>query len=468
MSANLNRREFLIGSGSLACAGAWAPTLHAAGYPSYYEAPLAQVASRVTKLAASCDVGFWFVTDLHIKSNARKSGLLLAELAQRTPLADVLCGGDLVEAFGKAYPTDRDAVDYAIDGYRTDWVRPIRAAGGRLYTARGNHDFTVCHAYDTPESRKHGFTYDGATSRKLVVGEFTERDVVTNEADPEACYYYRDDARARVRYVVADTTDTQTPGDVAWGVAYGMHETQLVWLAEKALMPVPKGWSIVVMHHIPLTGVVGSEGDYKTFAPFRQLLEAYQNRTSCTLFGRSYDFASAQGTVLIDLTGHHHAERMTFQRGILHATMPCDAWYRDYITGSKPWCDFPLKTRGTYFEQTFDAVQFDRAHHLAHFTRVGGGANTAVHLHAVAAKVGTTLRLTPTVVQGACAWGAYDADFVDFKPDPSSRWTKLVEYRQTKATVSPDGEIKILKAGEIVVNAIDKNKNKEIFAITAS
>ena len=462
----MNRREFITGAASLSLVG-WRGIARAAGYPDYWAANLACAADRVNGLAASCDDGFWFITDLHIKSNRRRSGELLAELARRTPLRNVLCGGDLPEAFGKGYPKDRDAVDYAIDAYRKVWVEPIRAAGGRVYTAKGNHDFTVCHSHDAPEDRTRGFTYDGVKARELLLGEFTEKGVVANAADPEAAYFYFDNAAAKMRYVVADTTDSQTAGDVPWGVRYGMKDAQLRWLASEAFATAPEGYGIAVMHHIPVTGLVGNAGDEKTFAPFRRLMEAYQNRGTFEVAGERFDFAAAKGRILIDLTGHHHCEMQTFQRGILHVTNPCDAAYKDYIDRSKPWCgDLPEKRSGTPAEQTFDAVQFDRRGGLVHFTRVGGGQDRTIHLAPRTVRTGEEVRFEARHLRGDLTWGCYDADSVTNIPNPANRWMRLAQYHNTLATITPGGVLAPRKAGEIVVLAMDANFNKEIFPVT--
>ena len=293
------------------------------------------------------------------------------------------------------------------------------------------------------------------------------REVVTNPDDPEACYYYFDNAAARVRYIVADTTDSITSSRPYWAVQSGMHETQLRWLADNAVATLPIGWYAVVMHHIPIQGVVGNAGEIKLYAPFRELLEAYQNRGRATLFGKEYDFAQARGRILMDITGHHHAERQTFVKGILHVTEPCDAAYSDYIVGSAPWCgDLPSKRAGAVTEQTFDAVQLDLAREMVYFTRVGGGQDRAIHTQAREVKAGATCSFTSTQLTGPVTWACYDGDRVTYKPNPKNRYTSLVEYHNDYATVAADGTLTALKPGPVMVLAMDAARNKEIFPVT--
>ncbi len=438
------------------------------GVPGYYGEYLAKIESKVRSLMKPCAGGFFFITDPHVKSNHCKSGLLIAELIRRTGLDLVLCGGDIVEAFGAGYPTDKDAVDFAIDRFTSLWVKPIRAAGGRLYSAKGNHDFTVRHSMK-PEDGNKGFTYSGAEAKKIIIDGWTERDIVANASDPSGCYYYFDDDKARVRYVVADTSDSEVAGNTGWGVRYSLREPQLKWLAGTALKTVPRGFGVVVMHHIPAATVVGSVADGVRFKRLRELLNQYQRRGKFVVEGSEYDFSDAGGEMLLDLTGHHHAERQTFQDGVLHITEPCDAAYRDYVYGSAPWCgNLPDKNGGTVFEQTFDIVQIDRANGTIHLTRVGGGQDRVIHLRPLKVTQGGARQVTPVHVKNHLKFRCYDCDKVEFKPNPANKYCSLVEYKSEFASVDDSGVVKGLRPGEALVLAMDDGFNKEIFPVEVS
>lgn len=460
---NASRREFIGGIAALSLVG-WRRVALAGGYPAYYSERFAAAAARVNALASQCSGGFWFVTDLHIPSNCRRSGELLAEFVKATPLRNVLCGGDIPEAFAcKRFATDRAAIEDVVRLYREKWVEPIRAAGGRIYTARGNHDFTICHEPDSGI----GVTFSGLETRHLVVGEFTEREAVANLDDSEGCYYYFDDPESRIRLIVADTTDSQNAGDdIAWGVAYGMHEAQIKWLAGKALAGVPRGWNVVVAHHVPITGFVGNAEDERIFASFRQLLEAYQNRQMFEYDGNRFDFARANGRILMDVTGHHHGERQTFRNGIFHSMQPCDACYDDYRITSQPrkW-ELPKKIANTDNEQTFDAIQFDATGEMAHFTRVGGGANRDVHLRPQEVAVGGTLQLKATCLKGDVSWLCYDGDRYTTKPNPASRWCSLVVTHDDFATITGKGVLTAKSPGTVIAVAYLPDGAREVFPV---
>ena len=434
--------------------------------PGYYAAHLNAVARKVNALAERTADGFWFLTDLHVSANSCQSGKALAALTAKVPsLAKTFCGGDLPVAFSRTFKTSKEGVDHAIDAYRLFWVEPIEASGQRVYTAKGNHDFTIRYDAKTDD----GYTCSPEAARQVVMQSkgCQGADVVTNRADPTACYYYFDNPTAKIRYIVADTTDTIDPAKKFWATVNGMHETQLRWLADNALATLPADYGAVVIHHIPITGCVGTDVERTTFAPFRELLEAYQNRRTCVLCGKTYDFTAAKGRILLDLTGHHHAERQTFQNGILHVTEPCDAFYRDYILGSKPWCgDLPRKDQGTVYEQTFDAVQLDPDHDRVYLTRVGSGQDRVIHLKPTVAKVGRPLPFRATLLEGPVTWGCHDADRIGYRPNPKNRYNPFVEYANDIATIAADGVLTGKKAGEVMVLAMDKDLNKEIFPVT--
>lgn len=440
----MNRRDFLKAglAASAVSIADWRLFAAKEGLPAYYGEHLAKVAARVGMLATSCADGVWFITDLHTPKNRLKSGPLLTRLVRTTPIRKVLSGGDLPEAFGGGGEKDKATVDRTIDVWRNGYVRPIEAAGGTVYAAKGNHDFTV----RSSATAQTGFTYSGLVAKRILMDGNERRGAVTNPDDPEACYYYFDNPQAKLRYIVADTTDSVLDRPY-WAVAYGMHEKQLNWLETQAFGTIPTGWLAVVMHHVPVTGVVGSDEDVKNFAAFRKLLNRYHDR------------------VLLDLTGHHHCEMQTFQNGIWHVTNPCDAAYKDYINRSKPWCpNLPKKDAGTIYEQTFDAVQIDTANRLIHFTRIGGGGNRTLHCRPINMSIREARKLE-TSLPGRIAWGCYDADRVDNKPDPTNKWMKLAVYHDDIATISSNGILTALKPGESVVVALAENGDKEMFPV---
>lgn len=457
----VTRRAFVT-AGAAALAADWRLWAAEEGLPAYYGEHLADVARKVARLKAACCDGFWFLTDLHIPSNRCVSGRLLARLTAETGMKKVLCGGDHIEAFG-----GKDSIDRTIADYQEKWVRTVERAGGEFFPAKGNHDFTIRKSMAV----KEGFTYSGERAKEILMDtEAVKKRAVTNAEDPEACYYYIDEPAAKLRYIVADSSDSIAKDRTYWAVEYGLGERQINWLAEKALLGIPAGWTAVVMQHIPVAEVVSCEvKGLKATAVWRKVLEGYAARRKVEAFGRTYDFTKARGRILFDISGHEHAERQTCLVGLWHLTEPCDAAYRDYIKGSRPWCaNLPVKERGTVFEQTFDAVQIDRRRDRIHLTRVGGGGDRTVHLKVRRAAAGAECVFKPTRLSGKVTWGVYDAGRLSSRPDPENRYGRLYTYHDDIASISPEGVVTAKKPGECVVVAMDGGGDKELFALRVS
>ena len=428
------------------------------GVPGHWRESLGRAESRIRDLSTRCDDAFFFVTDLHIPANHCQSRRLLGALVAETGVTKVFCNGDLVEAYG-----GRDSIERTVTDYRRLWVAEIERAGGDFYAAKGNHDFTI---RENPSST-NGWTLSGREARDILMDTAAIRaHAVTNGDDREACYYYVDFPERRIRWIVADTTDSLRTDRTYWAVKYGMGERQLRWLAENAPATIPDGWAALVVNHIPVASIVSTEwGDVPALmAPWRKLLEAYQNHGKATVGDREYDFSKAGGTLLCNLTGHEHCERQTFQNGLWHITQPSDAAYNaDFRYGSAPWGpEFPDKKAGTPFEQTFDCVHVDLAGRALYFTRIGGGANRTFHLEPVRVRVGETRRFTAA---GSAKWACYDGDRLSFSPAPDNKWQKLYRYFDDVASISSDGILTAKRPGESVVLAIAPNGDKEFFAV---
>lgn len=457
------RRVFLGGGLSLASGmvpvfGAKKPSL-----PPYYDSYLEGIVRKINSHADETVDGFWFLADIHVPVNSAQSGKIIAALAGKVPLDKVFFGGDLPYAYiADGSGSCRESLDRTVDAFSQGWVEPISRAGLGVYFARGNHDFIIC----DDKTFKSGLTFSGAETRTIISGKFTRGDFVTNENDKDACYGYFDNRRSKVRYIIADTTDSVDLTQKVCGVVPGMNAPQLHWLAEQALGTMADGWTAVLIHHIPMTGLVGWEHEVKQYADFRHLCEAYQNRGKVEVLGRNFDFSGAHGKIMLSISGHHHSERQTFQNGILHVTEPCDMLDRDYLYGSGEWCGkLPRKIKGTIYEQTFDAVQINPEKNLVFFTRVGGGQDRVIHTDSLKVKVGDRLAFESMRLKGPVRWGCYDADYIERRKNPESKWCPLVAFRSTYAVIGNDGVLDGKCPGELIVVAMDENLNKEIFPV---
>ncbi len=415
-----------------------------------FDSQLSRVASRVRALSETCPFGFWFLTDLHVPSNHGESAPMLERLVADTGLRVVLCGGDIPEAFG-----DRASLDASIARYREHWVAAVERAGGEFFPLRGNHDLAIRLAPDSSD----GFTYPADETRRILLDTAAVRSRAV--VDPGSCAYFADFPEARFRLVVADTSDSVTTERPYWGVEETLAESQSRWLDEHALATLPEGWNIVVASHVALAGVAAGDADKANFAAFRDALEAFQSRGG--------------GRVALALSGHVHAELQSCVANIWHVTEPCDAAYLDYINRSAPWCpDLPVKERGSWAGQTFDAVQVDSVRGLVHFTRVGGGSDRTLHLRPLALRVGETLRLAascapaPQRPEGDVVWGAYDADRAVPRPNPARQYDRFTDYFHTVADIAADGTLRAISPGEAVAVSRAADGARDYFPVTVT
>lgn len=466
-------RAFLrTGTCALAGAAAWPRCARAAapaGLPAYWQDHLPGVAAKINARKAASSDAFFFLTDLHLHANRLWSGRILADLIARTGCRNVYSGGDLPVAYGDK-STSPTSLDGAIEKYFSSVVEPVVSARGRLYAAKGNHDFTVKAVnggtvYGTGVSH----TYSAAYARELLLARNPRPFAVTDPLDPLACYFYRDAPHARIRYVVIDTSDSaQDESTQAWGVGYCMHQPQIDWLARQALGTVPPGWGVVVIGHIPLAPVVGTEHAVPRYnlSLFREVLEAYQHRRRVTPFTETHDFTHAEGRILFCLSGHWHADRFTCHNGLLHVTQASDAAYSADFRNGSPFCGPALaRTAGTVDEQCIDCWQPDLATGLVHATRIGAGGQDRV-FHSVPVEVpsGGSASFSATHLRGPLTWVCYDGDRATLDEHASAPEAYVALAHDHLVAVA-DGVLTAGTPGYGVVVALDAAFNKEVFCV---
>ena len=463
---NITRKNFLIGLGATLAMreAAFAEAAAAGSLPEYYAPYLEGIAKKIAESAAKgAKNGFVFFTDPHVAANYCQSGFVIADLVKRTGLKRVICGGDFSAAFcDKANP--RKFVDRLYAKMVSHWRDPIETSGGLLFTAKGNHDMRVWDSWD----KKDGWVYSSAHTREMLMATKESANVVQNPDERTGMYFYRDDAQAKVRYVVADTSDGVCVEDrVGTGEGFGnyMREDQLRWIAEVALGTVPEGYGVVVTHHIPLTPFTGSMHDAKVFDGLRRVLEAYQSHGKVKTKAGTFDFSSRRGgDIVMDIAGHTHSDQFSFYNGILHISETCDAFYQDPVYRT-PFSGILFKDRkarkGTIMEQAFDVVRFGGG--AVRTTRIGPGQDRVFRLKPVKLKVGEKIRLecgefADIRWRGFDSWDAKEDRKIK---DPETHWTFAHEI----ADVAQDGVVTAKSPGWATAVAIAPDFRKEVVGI---
>ena len=414
-------------------------------YSDYIKDKVRKITNNIMDASARSD-SFVFLTDTHFPSNSGQSGKIAAKILDETFVNKVVMGGDVCPAYKTAFADSVSAKSTinraiieqkkALDKYLTN---------GNLYQIKGNHDFTV----KTSASETGGYTYSEPSLRTAIMADMDNYgNVVTNDADPNACYYYIDNSRAKIRYIMFDFYDTANSGDVGWGVIGGVHNTQLNWIAN-AMLTAPTGYNFVCFSHSNINDVPSTGGDYSAYSNVKSLLKAVQEKGTYS----SFDFAAVTGKVLAIITGHEHQDIATYVDGILNYTVACDANYKDYKKSpvAKHFgINIPDKTWKTIYEQTLDVITVDAEKNLVIAERIGGADNKKFHIDKHAVNVGSSVTLTSTL-SGTVTWWSYD----------STGRTVDSSYNVTlKHTVvsNSNGLVTGLKSGEAVVvacNGID-------------
>ena len=448
----INRREFLAGFAAFAAMRslpANAATLEY--YRAYLDSITRKIKMNMERKGAAG--GFFFYADSHVLHNHGQSGFVIADLVGRTGIRHVFGGGDYSVMHTKG--DCKAAVDKVCSLHRECWRDPVEAAGGLFYAAKGNHDLIVFKKQDTAKKGKNtGFGYSSKHIREILMDTAAARRATTNPEDEHGVYFYTDDPSAKIRYIVADTSDGIREIDcdpkTLW-LGIKMRNTQLEWLRDKAFGTMPDGWRAVVMQHVPLAAVTIGRDEYiQRFTPFRELMER----------------EAARGRVLADLCGHHHCDRFTHWRGLLHIGLSCDCNYSDAVILT-PFCGgLPHKKKGTVNEQAFDCVQ--PCGDLLFATRIGQGVDRVYHIKPLEMKTGGKLRLEAKELSGPLTWTLFDSDAFTELKERGMKADERCVFTRSYASVSETGEVSALKPGDITVFAMDKNFNKEIFGVRIS
>ena len=174
-------------------------------------------------------------------------------------------------------------------GYIDGWMH--RLFGDKYYPAVGNHDTNQQGVDETVG------TWTGILSKETVRNLWFREHGNT---------YYAFDG-LNTRFYVLDTWKEGADASYYW--------EQIAWLGEKLKTDNAENSALVLhMGYYPLSG--GGFGVNTLAANALALGEAFNNATSITLNGVSYDFTECTGKVRFALSGHIHADYATIVKGI--------------------------------------------------------------------------------------------------------------------------------------------------------
>ena len=202
-----------------------------------------------------------------------------------------------------------------------------------MYFALGNHDRIGWSDFDLEQVQR---CYNVFLSNKDVEGV------------PTSYYYYFDNAVKKIRYMVINTSESETNHVT-------MSATQIAWIRQHVILP-DSTWSLVVIGHCdidPDTSVVTGGS-----ANAQDICNAIEQ---------------CNGNVVGYFCGHQHIDRITtIDNDFKQVTLLCDCIDdREYYPEIY---DYPTRTPGTASEQAVTIVSFNTVTGVVRFTRIGAYA----------------------------------------------------------------------------------------------
>ncbi len=332
----------------LACATTWAQEI-----PAYYfeNGYLEDKIEKIKKNIESTQEGvtFPYLTDGHWRDNGKQSFPLIKHIGEQVNLPFTVYGGDNIFAFG----TKESAMEEA------EYYLKVMRDYGKVFGVKGNHDITI----------RNGWHDEGGyTATQKEIYDYTTRPIANLVKGVEGeCYYYWDDKKQGVRYIVLDLFENINTS-ISWGVNYGFSQKQANWLVQKALKCKDK--TLVVFTHAPIDPKLGGAEMMKFL---HELFIAMQNREKFSHnegLKIEADFTKCNNTIACIISGHAHRDESHFERGVLSIGTICDAWYND-----DPKFKHLPRQRGTINEQAFDIMTIDTARKRIHAVRIGQGGD---------------------------------------------------------------------------------------------
>ncbi len=315
--------------------------------PVFLEAHISQVIEKCVKAEGDIQNGgcFAFTTDNHLHENTMYDIPLIKRIATATSLDKTFCGGDFPWAFGTRA---EGLVDLFVSLELLKEVSPET----KLYVARGNHDFTIRTSWEDDS----GYTLPYAS-----VSEIFAPYQAADAHRPSGCtYFYVDDAKAKIRYVVLDTCLKEIKGEhQSWATIYGFDGEQMAWLVDTALqIEDGEGWSVVAIAHIPCLHEQSDTGH--ALDCVAEVFQDFKNKRK----GKYKDFSNVQAEFIAYIAGHHHQDAHKVVDNTLFIASG---------SSSRLYDDCWDRASNTVNEVLFDIFYVDKDKKLVKAIRVGAG-----------------------------------------------------------------------------------------------
>ena len=290
---------------------------------------------------------FAFITDVHVRSNAGKSPLLLNYIKSRSnSVPFIVFGGDVMTT---QVPDGVAPLDDAIE-----WQTWLDKMGkSEVYQAQGNHDYLVKY-YD--DGQQTWYYAPLSVCRQLIIGNLENKNIVCESGK---LWYYFDIPTANTRIIVLNDYDTPRNDGVFYGYN-GMSVDQVQWVVDKALDT--DGIRVIFVSHQTYDSEMEGENQ-QVFVGMQSLFKAIANHTNYSYGAITKDFTNSNIKFVAHLCGHWHADASNVDDNVPTIQTTCDGIM---TTGAgRAIC--------TITEQAFDIVTVDYTNSKLYTTRIGAG-----------------------------------------------------------------------------------------------
>lgn len=302
-------------------------------YGEVYSEKVNEITERYYRLSESGRVGYIFITDMHFSGdNANNMAVLrqlqaVVDIANNSQVDFVCIGGDTVDNTSKNCSKD------ILIGYIWKMMRILSACKCPVAILAGNHDdncyFTGGYSY--------GYVSKGFYARNLMVDNSIIPNMIMGGSKDFDCYYYFDIEKKNLRVVCLDFIDYNSNAAKTGGNWWGFSKEQVKWLCGTALNT---DYNVIILSHGQIVDIrygfydLEDEGDknweasesakinssgtvqsgyvkayYSGYTTdIKNAVTAFNNKTSITLYGITYDFSSRKGAIILSHHGHYHAD----------------------------------------------------------------------------------------------------------------------------------------------------------------
>ena len=317
--------------------------------PNYWKTELetkADTIQQVMETVGRNKSAFYWYTDVHWETNAKKSPILLKYLTDNTQINKINCGGDVIN--------DPSPYNHENTKYIHDWRKQIANLPNH-HTVLGNHDLNHW------STDVHKMAY-----ANILAHQETNDMVVGGDG-----YYYIDSPSEKTRYLyLCYLTKNQT--DM-------MAQGQFI---VDSIKSVKEGWHIVAINHrwfqyaSSSTPTTGSIPAYE-----KEILDIFDKYNARTTRGSSnyfyaQDFTSSKGKVEFCIGGHIHADYDFTTNGGIPVVITTSDTNQQRHDG-----DVDSGTLGTITEQAVYAIIADYEGGKINVVGIGRGGSREVSLN---------------------------------------------------------------------------------------